>query len=176
MTDMEIYNLINEFLKPLWKEWDIDQHQLNAWTRALRPFDCKTVKQATYDHYSSRKGAYKFPKLYAIIEKAKFYQPKKIVAKKERKDYEPDVFVQCIDHENDIKLFQFYPIYVRTDRQDDRDYILAAAENTRQKVESCYGGTWITVQQTNYNEMRDALLKHRAKANQCHPELVEGSV
>ena len=166
MTNVEVMNLVENVIKIHWPSFSISKELLDTWMKFLRPFDYKSAEQAVKQHYASAQGIYKNPKLYAIIEKAKFYQPKKAIAKKEKNDYEPDVFVQCIEHENDIKLFQFYPIYVRTDKQNDHDYILRAAENTRQKVESCYSGTWITVQQTTHSEMRDVLLKHRAKTNQ----------
>jgi hypothetical protein len=34
-------------------------------------------------------------------------------------------------------------------------YILRAAENTRKKVEACYGGKWITLQKTSYAKMQE---------------------
>ncbi|MGD9109345.1 MAG: hypothetical protein PVG93_00260 [Phycisphaerales bacterium] len=161
MNQEQVCNLIEKEFRPLWPSWNINEAQLRVWINKLKPFKAAEVRQAANEHYASRAGVYLNPQLPAIVELAKKYQPRRTPVEVEPCNYDTDVFVQCIEHDNPIKLFQFFGVYVARQYQDNRDYILNAAECTRRKVESIYGGVWIVVQQTTHSAMRDELAEQR---------------
>ncbi|MFA5554469.1 MAG: hypothetical protein WDA68_07955 [Phycisphaerae bacterium] len=160
MTDNEIVNLVTFVLKKLWPKWDLNTEQLAVWRTALRPVNYFAAKKAAEEHFISQEGAYGRPKLHAIIELGRKYQPRQPIAKQPT-DYTPSVFVQCVEHKDPIKLYQFFAVYVGIESQNDRDYILQAARRMCERIEALYGGSWIIVQNTSVEFMRDMLIDYR---------------
>lgn len=162
MTEQEAYDFIDKELRPLWPDWDLPDAAIPIWVRNLKSFDYSICRSAVQDFYATREGSFRRPKLYGIIKTAEPCQEAVYPSPKPEKiDPQTDVFIQCIEHENTIKKYQFFGVFVKTDKQDDRDYVLRCAEGTRQQSHDMYGGSWIIVQQTNNAEMREQMQEYR---------------
>jgi hypothetical protein len=156
MTDKEITGFINDVIMLLWPNWQINKEQLKAWTKSLRHFNFDISRIAAEEHYASKQGQYREPKLYDIIERARLIKNDNFTGQKPAVHFEPNVFVQCVEHKKDpTKIGQFYPVIPPVKFYRDADYILRAAENARKKFEACYGGKWITLQKTSYAKMQE---------------------
>jgi hypothetical protein len=162
MTGQEVQSYFTDVLGKLWPKWKTNDAQVLTWAKSLKYFNFSAVRRATEEHFTSQEGSYGRPKLYAIVEKARLYQPGNTQAKQSSIDYEPNVFVQCIEHKNPIKVFQHFATYVQQQYYGDRDYMMKAAESMRQKFETLYGGRWIVIQQTTADAMSKQLQEHRA--------------
>lgn len=165
MNKQQACTVIENELKPLWPKWQINKPQLEVWVNGLQPFDYAVVKQAAHRHYADRKGVYLNPQLSDIVERAKALTPKpKQVKKNPPADFEPTVFVQCVENKKyPERIYSYHPVYVRAEFRDDKDYVLAAAENMRKGLEYCYDGSWRVIQQTTARQMLDEFMNHRQK-------------
>ena len=163
MTTPEVQSYFTDVLGKLWPKWKTNDAQVSTWAKALKYFNYSAVKRATEEHFTSQEGSYGRPKLYAIVEKARVYQPGNTQAKQSSVNYEPDVFVQCVENDKKpVRVYSYKPVIVLAQFRDDRDYIMRAAENMRSRFESLYGGRWIVIQQTTADAMSKQLREHRA--------------
>ena len=164
MTQKEVVSYFESVVNKLWPNWKTNDAQVLAWAKALKHFDFSSVRRATEEHFTSQQGSYGRPKLYAIIEKARAYQPGKTPSKSEVSDYEPDVFIQCTEHETKPGyVFWFVKVTVPRQYRNNRDYVMRAAENMRRRFSECYGGRWITIQRAKESELNSQFSNHRAK-------------
>ena len=163
MTTLEVQSYFTDVLGKLWPKWKTNNAQVSTWAKALKYFNYSAVKRATEEHFTSQEGSYGRPKLYAIVEKARLYQPKNTNASSSSAEFEPDVFIQCVENEKfPVRVYNYKPVIVESQFCDDRDYIMRAAENMRSRFESLYGGRWIVIQQTTADAMSKQLQEHRA--------------
>ena len=166
MTKEQIKSYFEDVLAKLWPKWKTNDAQVSTWAKALRPFDYRAVRRAAQEHFTSQEGSYGKPKLYAIVEKARAYQPATDAPRTDSADYEPDVFIQCTGHDTKPGNVCWYnAVTVAPCFRDNRDYVMSAAENMRRRFEACYGGTWIIIQQTTEHQMQQLFADHRAKKN-----------
>ena len=176
MTTLEFQSYFEDVLEKLWPKWKTNDAQVSTWAKALKYFSYSAVRRASEEHFTSQEGSYGKPKLYAIIEKARLYQPKNTNASLSSDSasadkFEPDVFIQCVENEKfPARVFSFHPVIVLARFREDRDYIMNAAENMRSRCESLYAGRWITLQQTSYKQMYNQLAEHRANNPKPKPQ------
>ena len=164
MTNSEVLSYFESVINKLWPKWKTNNEQVHTWAKALKYFDFPSVRRATEEHFTSQEGSYGRPKLYAIVEKARLYQTGKSTPKKQTSDYEPDVFIQCVEHDTKPGyVYWFVAVLVAAGHRDNRDYVMRSAENMRCRFADCYGGQWIIIQQTTESEMNRQFSEHRAK-------------
>lgn len=177
MIERDVQKYFTDVIQKLWPRWEVNDFQFKTWAGVLMHLDYNAASRAAKEHYVTRDASFGSPKIHAIIELARKYQPKKAFEAK-LSDYVPSVFVQCIEHKDLIKLYQFFAIYVARQKQNDTDYILQAAECTRKRVEALYGGHWIIIQQTNHDQMHRQLIEYRcgAEFKKYKEKLAEESV
>jgi hypothetical protein len=162
VTLKEVQSYFEDMLGKLWPNWKTNDVQISVWAKALKHFSYPVVRRATEEHFTSQEGSYGKPKLYAIIAKARLYQPVKKRSMLSLADYEPDVFVQCVENEKfPNRVYSFHAIIVEQQHLNNRDYILQAAEDSRRKCEHLYGGRWVVQQKTCYSAMYTRLAKYR---------------
>lgn len=155
MTMQEVQSYFEDVLGKLWPKWKTNDAQVSTWAKSLKYFSFSAVRRATEEHFTSQEGSYGRPKLYAIVQKARLYQPANNQSKQSADGFEPDVFIQCVENEKfPSRVNSYKPVIVESKFRNDRDYIMSTAENMRQRFESLYGGRWIVIQQSGYDQMR----------------------
>jgi hypothetical protein len=113
VTLKEVQSYFEDMLGKLWPNWKTNDVQISVWAKALKHFSYPVVRRATEEHFTSQEGSYGKPKLYAIIAKARLYQPVKKRSMLSLADYEPDVFVQCVENEKfPNRVYSFHAIIV----------------------------------------------------------------
>ncbi|MFC1739146.1 hypothetical protein ACFL1G_08870 [Planctomycetota bacterium] len=166
MKEDEAYKFIDEEMKPLWPEWELSDAEIPIWIHNLKCFDFKLCRKGVRDYYTTREGSFKRPKLSGIIKATIPYQEAAHpIAKSEKVESTTDVFVQCTDHDNPLRMYTFCGIYVNVKKQDNHDYVMRAAERTRRKCERLYGGSWIIIQKTNRSKMTKKTQEYRKNGN-----------
>jgi len=163
MTHEEVKTYFKEIVSQLWPKWELNNAQILEWAKSLKGFDYSAIRRATQEHYTTKEGQYGKPKLPEIIEKARVYQPRSKPADKPAEDdYEPDVFIQCVEHETKPSYVCWYQaVYVEKRHRDEHDYVVQAGVELCKRFEACYGGQWIVVQHTSQSEMDKQFLEHR---------------
>jgi hypothetical protein len=164
MTEQEAYDFIDNELRPLWPEGELPDAAIPVWVHHLIQFDYQLCRKGVRDYCATRDGSFKRPKLYGIIKATKPHQEAAYPDLK-RETIEPwtDVSVQCVEHSNPVKRYDFDGVYVGIKKQDDHDYVVKAAETLRDKYEQLYGGSWIVVQDTTHSEMQAQRLEYRIR-------------
>jgi len=163
MDDTVILEFIEKDTKPLWPYWIPTDQELGAWIRKLRGFELNVLSRAVQDHYATREGSFKRPKLYAILELAGMYQAKTHQPAHPRREPHTTVFCQCSEHNNPIKPYQSFGVFVDCGFQDDPDYVMRAAQHMQERLEQVYGGEWRTIQGTNKGDLSRQMHEWRSR-------------
>lgn len=170
MNKEQINTFFSQVLNKLWPKWNNNDYQVATWARILKKLDFKTAERAAQDHYLTKEANYGHPKLYAIIEKARQYQPR-----------------TSADAESKTPILAFYlqrsgdghkvPFYMDAAFRNNYDAVSRTAEYRRQQAEKLYGGQWIVIQQSDYwqTQNEDNKTKQHKTTPQPQPLVISDS-
>ena len=164
MTYTETDQFLEKVLKQLWSDWTPTDAESGVWGKNLARYEYATAKLAAEQCFADQTKNWKRPVLNTFLTKIKVSLQNHPPAKKDTTPM-TNVYVRCLENEEyPNRVGTEHGIYVLKN-QDDPDYVMRAAEITRQRCEGIYRGHWITVKKKplEMGELRGAAAKKAAE-------------
>ncbi len=148
MTRQEQQRFVDKELKGLWPQWQPMDAELRVWAVDLAPLTYDTARAAAQACFREQTLNYQRPVLRRFLDQARTLARSTTGPRCERPDVQTQVFLECLSapaQQPNLAGRRTGVYVLPVERQDDLDYVRAAAEPMRKRFEQLYGGQWITV-------------------------------